>query len=144
MLCINFWNLEPSLNPVDYCLRSVISTGEAAKFIENWRRKGSLACVFKEISEADRRRCSKTQLCEALPAFGITLKATEFLDEPRLNVLMDAPFVGTVDWMFLDCYYTVAATRNREQRGDAPQGSEIDPILWPALSALTFVLERAP
>lgn len=146
MLCVNFWNLEPNVHLSGIGLETVLGAGEAAQFIENWRRKGWLTCVAKDIwrtTEPERLQCSTAELCAALSAFGIALTENDFQDDVRLNLLMGAPFAGRVEWMFLDCYYTVSELQTRGLHGSAPSAVDASPV-GTTLNSVSFILKRAP
>lgn len=146
MLCVSFWNLEPNVHVSGIGLETVIGAGEAAEFIANWRSKGWLTCVAKDIwrtTEPERRQCSTTELCAALSAFGISLTVKEFRDETYLNLLMDAPFAGRVEWMFLDCYYTVSEVQSSGTLEGSSPAADASPV-GTTLDSVTFILKRAP
>lgn len=144
MLCVSFWNVPLDLHAAGHGLERQVSANEAGKYIENWRRKGWLACVFKEIADSNRTGCSMMQLCAALHTFGIPLKVNDFLGDAHLNVLMDAPRAHSVEWIFLDCYYTVDPISVSDQRDAMAKSPDTSSLTWPVLSELAFVLRRAP
>jgi len=146
MLCVSFWNLEPNVHVSGIGSETVIGAGEAAQFIANWRSKGWLTCVAKDIwrtTEPERRQCSTAELCTALSAFGISLTVNDFRDESYLNLLMDAPSAGRVEWMFLDCYYTVSELQLPGFLESSSPAADASPV-GAKLNSVTFILKRAP